>query len=281
MAGHFGICVVYLVDEAYDVLFYRHLEQIARCSADTPIRLYAGVNRLAPTYVEHLKRLDFVTLCDLAPTELRGSREHAHYLDQLVRIALADGADHVVTLDVDSFPVDPGWLARPKALLDQGAALVGVLRTENGDRAAPHPSFMLFPRAFQERYAPTFDPLLDDPRAQAFRAARNQRLDTGAGYALALHENNLAWGMMKRSNRRNDHPLLGGIYSGLVYHFGGGSRAKVFSVDLTEARRTRPDATLEELWPGIAARNEQIAQSMLSRIAADFDGYIRYLRGQD
>jgi len=107
MAGRIAVCVVYLVDEPYEFLFYKHLEQVRRCSEGFDIRIYAGVNRLAPKYLEHLRALDFVKLCELAPTLLRYSQEHAHYLDQLVPIALSDGATHIATLDVDSFPVDP------------------------------------------------------------------------------------------------------------------------------------------------------------------------------
>jgi hypothetical protein len=281
MAGHVGVCVVYLVDAPYEFLFYKHLEQLRRCTRPGAIRLYAGVNRLAPRYVEALRALDFVQICELAPTELRNSEEHAHYLDQLVEIALADGAAQVATLDVDSFPIDPTWLERAQAGLDNGAALAAVLRRENGDVAAPHPSFMFFSRGFVEQHRPTFRLLRGDPRAEAFlRATGQPRLDTGAGYALALYENRLPWMQLLRSNAVNDHPLLGGVYGRMVYHFGGGSRDKVFVLDIAQARRTRPNATLQELWPEIAARNETIARRMLSEMQSDFDAYIARLLGR-
>jgi hypothetical protein len=281
MAGHVGLCVVYLVDEPYEFLFHKHLEQIQRCSAAGSFRIYAGVNRLAPKYVEILRRLDFVRLCELQPTELRNSQEHAHYLDQLVGMAFADGAEHVGVLDVDSFPVAPDWLDRSKRHLADGAALVGVLRRENGDIAAPHPSFMFTSRDFLSRYKPTFRLLRKHPAAQAFQAATGQpRLDTGAGYAVVLHENKLPWVALTRSNRVDDHPLLGGVYGDMIYHFGGGSRDKVFSIDVELERRKRPMASLEELWPEIAARNERLANRMLAEMRADFDGYVRRLLGQ-
>jgi len=280
MAGQVALCVVYLVDERYEILFHKHLEQLQRCSRPGAIRVYAGVNGLAPRFIEALRALDFVQICELAPTELRGSEEHAHYLDQLVAVAVAEGAAHIATLDVDSFPVDPAWLERSENLLNRGASLVGVLRRENGDVAAPHPSFMFFSRGFVEQYKPTFRLLREEPRARAFlRATGQPRLDTAAGFAVALHENQLPWAQLLRSNVENDHALLGGVYGKMIYHFGGGSRDKVFSVDVSQARKTRPKATLQELWPEIAERNETLARRMLAEMQSDFDGYIRRLLG--
>ena len=280
MAGRIAVCVVYLVDEPYEFLFYKHLEQVRRCSEGFDIRIYAGVNRLAPKYLEHLRALDFVKLCELAPTLLRYSQEHAHYLDQLVPIALSDGATHIATLDVDSFPVDPNWVGRSQALLWNGAALVGALRAEWGDVAAPHPSYMFFAREFCERFHPTFA-LPGDPRGQAIlRATGQPRADTGAGYAMVLAEHQLSWSKLLRSNKVNDHPLLGGVYGDMVFHFGGGSRDKVFAIDIAEAVRRRPGARKRDVVPEIAARNEQIAQGMLREMTADFDGYLRRLLGK-
>lgn len=278
MTGHIGLCVVYLVDEPSELLFYKHIEQIRRCSYGVHFQIYAGVNRLAPKYVEHLREFDFVRLCKLVPTTLRNSDEHAHYLDQLVSIALADGASHIATLDVDSFPVDPAWLQKSEALLRNGAALVGVLRTENGDVAAPHPSFMFFPRQLQERFSPTFARMAGTSRAEAFlRGTRQPRLDTGAGYGIVLAEQQLPWARLLRANRLNDHALMGGIYGRFIYHFGGGSREKVFVQDVAEARSRRPGATVADVWAEIAARNEEIATRMLRHIESDFDGYVRRL----
>jgi hypothetical protein len=279
MASRVGICVVYLVDEPYELLFYKHLEQIRRCSEGFDIRIYAGVNRLAPKYVEHLRALEFVKLCELVPTAQRLSDEHAHYLDQLVPVALSDGATHIATLDVDSFPIDPNWLARSQALLRDGAALVGVLRTEWNDVAAPHPSYMFFAREFHERFHPTFA-LPDNPRSEALlRAMGQRRLDTGAGYAMVLAEQRLPWAQLLRSNKVNDHPLMGGVYGRMVFHFGAGTRGKAFVIDIREALRQRPGARKRDVVPEIAARNERIAQNMLSEMNADFDAYLRRLLG--
>lgn len=272
--------MVYLVDEELDFLFYRHIEQLRRCT-NQPFKIYAAVHRLGQKYLDHLRALDFVEICNLAPTQARASHEHAHYLDQLAETALADGATRLATFDVDSFPVRSDWISFADKLLSEGRSLVGVFRQENGDKAVPHPSFMFFGEEFYRQYRPTFRFNDKAKRSIAFMKATGQRrLDTAAGYGIVIHENKLRWAKLVRSNRVNEHPLLGGIYGGWIFHFGGGSRDKVFSVDVRLARKTRPTATLQELWPGIAARNEALAQSMAKRMVADFDGYIRYLNGQ-
>ena len=281
MQARVAICVVYLVDDAFDFLLEAHLAQIKRCSGDIPLRIYAGINRLAPRYLEQLKQHDFITICDLPDTDARGSFEHAFYLDRLIGRAIRGGASHICTLDVDSFPISSDWLSAPLAALEKGSSLVGILRRENGDFAAPHPSFMLFPTAFLTEYRPTFSPLANNQAAIAFSDRTGQRLDTGAGYALVLDRYQLPWTKMLRSNVRDLHPLLGGIYDGRIFHFGGGNRDKVFTVDVREARRMRPSAEIGELWPEIAARNHQIALDMLSAMRSDLDGFMRHLQTGD
>ena len=138
---------------------------------------------------------------------------------------------------------------------------------------------MFFAREFHERFHPTFG-LPRNPLGEAtLHALGQRRLDTGAGYAAALAEHKLPWAKLLRSNKVNDHPLLGGVYGGIVFHFGGASRDKVFAVDLAEAKRQHPGARKKDVYPEIAARNEGIARAMLSEMTDDFDAYLRRLLG--
>jgi hypothetical protein len=139
---------------------------------------------------------------------------------------------------------------------------------------------MFFAREFCERFHPTFA-LPGDPRGQAIlRATGQPNVDTGAGYAMALAEHQLPWAKLLRSNKVNDHPLLGGVYGDMVFHFGNASRGKAFVIDIAEALRQRPEARKRDVLPEIAARNEQIAQGMLRQMTADFEGYLRRLLGK-
>src|SRR5262245_41559932 len=104
-----GIVVVYLVQPDDGPLLDLHLRQIDRCQT-VPFVLEARVQRLAPVFRPRLEAQRFVKVCQVPPTELRWGAEHAYYLDRLVEAAISDGATHVVTLHVDSFPIRTGWV---------------------------------------------------------------------------------------------------------------------------------------------------------------------------
>jgi hypothetical protein len=234
-----AICVVYLVDEAMDGLFFRHLAQLERCSGGVPFTVYAAAPRLASKYRDHLRSRSYVRLCDVEPTGLRGSAEHAYYLDQLVNRAVQAGSEYIATLDVDSFPVATSWLESCVAELQQGVSMVAVLRRENGDTSAPHPSFMFFARELWELEDLTFAPLPLTSRTRAYYKATGQhRFDTGAAFGLLAYERHLRWKALLRTNIWNPHHIMAGIYGDRVFHYGAGSRPKLFWADLARATRT-------------------------------------------
>src|SRR5512143_2978557 len=104
-----AIAVVYLVaDSDDDKLLEVHLDQIEKNTPE-PYVLYAAANRLPENLRHALARHPNVSILDLPTTELRGSLENAFYLELLVKAAIEDGATHVCTLHMDSFPVRPGW----------------------------------------------------------------------------------------------------------------------------------------------------------------------------
>ena len=103
-----GILVVYLVAEEDERLLEIHLSQIEKTTS-VPFRIYAAANRLLPRLRERIENLPYVSIYEFPTTTLRGSHEHAYYLDRLAETAVADGASHICTLHVDSFPVCAGW----------------------------------------------------------------------------------------------------------------------------------------------------------------------------
>jgi len=140
---------------------------------------------------------------------------HAGKLNLLGRVMVDDGEpdDLLVFLDGDAFPIaDPIAPAR-RLLADH--ALVAVQRLENHGDSQPHPCFCVV-------RADTWSNLPGD--WSSGHPFRDGRTDVGGNLAWLLDRAGLAWAPLLRSNTVDLHPLLFGIYGGVVYHHGAGFR---------------------------------------------------------
>ena len=299
-----AILVVYLVRDEDDLHLLRlHLARVRRHTL-VPYTIYAAAHRATPAGAAILEAEPNVVLCDLTPTELRGSREHGYYLDALAPRAIAAGATHLVTLDIDSFPIDDRWIdvLEQSASTDSGVA--AILRVENGDVALPHPSCMLLSREFFERYAPSFSPDSDmTPDFRRFLHTTGQAGDTGIRLAYTLWSEHLHWGKLLRTNVENPHYLIAGIYADVVFHLGAGARSTLFRADLEHSRAHRLTRPIERYRPRTAStarlkarvltflrskserriieRNGSVAANVRTWLLRDSDALIAYLRGGD
>lgn len=289
---HLGVLVVYHLKDDDDLPLLRlHLERIHRHTR-VPYTLFAVANRVSPAARALIQAQPNVVLCDITPTDARGSREHGYYLDAMVPIALASGVSHVCTLDVDSFPINDGWLDVLVAKAPR-SGVAAVSRAENGDPCLPHPSCLLAPRGLFEEHAISFSPDPDDTREyRRFARATGQAPDTGVRLAVALWASNEEWGRLLRSNTSNPHYLMAGIYDGVVFHLGGLGRGKVFRADLHKSRLPGRLASFapfparsgrrrrgEEQEAG--ERNRAIYAELRARLIDDPDGLFAYLLGHD
>ncbi|MGD1146772.1 MAG: hypothetical protein ABR961_02330 [Thermoanaerobaculaceae bacterium] len=300
-----GIVVVYMVREGSERLLDLHLEYIRR-HTPTPYTIYGCVTRLASPLRARLARDPAATLLDLPATKERKSEEHAHYLEQLISIALEDGATHVATLHVDSFPVRSGWfedLARP---LTPGCPFAAAVRDNRLDRK-PFTAGMLISRDFLRERRPRFL-LSEAERASAdyrrYRRRFRHHPDSGVGYGFLAFREGLEWLPLERTNRGEDHCHFGSIYGDAFFHLGAagwkrkdfpGSRGPTAALDV----RARLSSRLARLLPdrvriGIKravnrtvpaldigrkyAANERAFELVRTRLFADPDSYIRYLR---
>jgi hypothetical protein len=299
-----AIAVVYHLTSDDDLpLLELHLDRIAHNTA-VPFTIHAATNRASGAARELLQSHSAVRCIDIPTTHLRGSREHGYYLDALVASALDDGATHVCTLDVDSFPIRSDWVERIVDLAPPTSGVVGVLRRENGDIALPHPSCTFLRRDFVERFAPSFSPDSDGtPDFRRFLHSTRQPGDTGIRIGYTLWSEHLPWGRLLRTNVRDPHPIIAGLYGDCVFHLGATASGTVFRRDLatstvhratrplervplrpqplTRAKRTLLDRLRAPAEAQLKASNRAVFTDLRAWLLEDPDGLVAYLSGNE
>jgi hypothetical protein len=301
-----GIFAVYLLRENGGPLLRVHLDRIARHTR-SPYTLYAAPLRLAPQFRQTLQDEPKVRIVDIPPVEQAHiGREHAHYLDALVQAALADGVTHLCALHVDSFPIRDGWDIDLIRHVKGDCVGSAVLLAEDGQRVVPMPCGFLFSADFQRRFEPRFYPppqveQTDD--YQRFAREYCHELDSGIGYAYVLHQQGLGCHRLLRSNRRNDHYIIAGVYGDTFFHLGAANRKHLryrgdfLGAGVSSMLRLRQ--TVDQKMTGVAQRwlgrllpnrnallqqaeehNRQAQQRVFQKLTADPEGYIAWLRGQ-
>jgi hypothetical protein len=173
---------------------------------------------------------------------------HARSLQRLWA-HVGDEFEYVMTLDTDAFPIQDGWLERLKEHLAR-ASLTGIWRDEMAVFVMPyvHPS-CLFAR--RERLLQVDN---------AFSRQGVQDVGQRISFEIASAGEDIT--PLRRTNARNAHFLMGGIYGDLVYHHGAGSRYPIFR--LTEADQ----------------REEPIYKSLRNAVFEDVDRLVAVLRGE-
>jgi hypothetical protein len=207
-----GIVVVYLYGAEQEPLLELHLRQIEKCTT-VPYVIYGGAGRLEPEYRRRLADHPRVRVPEIPPTELRGKSEHSYYLDRLIRIAIDDGATHVVTMHLDSFPVRAGWIE------DLMARLTGtcVMATVEGINTA----CLFFGRDFYVGHAPTMlvsEAVRAGPKFREFVGTRRPKDHSGIGYGFAAFAHDLTWNELRLTSGDDGHAC---VYDDRVFHLVG------------------------------------------------------------
>ncbi len=211
-----GIAVVYLVSKENEKLLDLHLSQIER-HTQVPYTIYGSVNRLLPQFRKKLERHPKVKVCEYPRTDLRGAEEHSFYLEHLVRTAIEDGASHVVTLHVDSFPICLGWAEElAEKLSDSRPFAIPSYRAFT--------ACLFFHRGFYVKYQPTF--LLSDAdrssgRYKNFCQEFEHISDSGIGYCFKAFSEGVTWYVLSEEGKGNPRfGFFSMIYDNLVFHLG-------------------------------------------------------------
>jgi hypothetical protein len=198
---------------------------------------------------EHLKLLEASPRVSVFSDRERKDVRHGRALDRLLRKVPAE-TEYVVALDTDAFPVRDGWLENLIGRLERGASLAGVWRDELAQEIRPyvHPSCLAARRK-----------TLLELGVQFARAGGGQ--DVGQNLTAAVLAAGGRVSGLRRSNVRNVHFLLAGIYGDLVYHHGAGSRHAKF-------------------WTSADAEADEAVRVAVRDVAfADLDALIDFLAG--
>lgn len=297
-----AILVVYYLEDSDEPILKLHLNNIKE-NTEIDYKVYATATKVSRHIKDLLEQQSFIHLLNTPSSSLTGSKEHSHHLDELVEFAIEDGADYICTLDVDSFPIRRGW---DKYLVSQITAdfpLIGVLRAENEDTVLPHPCCTIFSREFFVKHAPKFYSSPEMERDKDFiryLESNNQEIDTGIGYGYTLWKHNINWLKLLRSNKNNDHFLLGAIYSDTIFHLGAmGWKVRDFRKDRNKSSTLQVTLKIEKhlkasifsktplyslvfktrkaIEQNIGNKNNKIYQSIRTKLIEDPETYYLHL----
>ena len=155
-----------------------------------------------------------------------------------------------------------------------------VLRTENGDTVLPHPCGYFMTRSFYADHQPSLFPptvVAESEKYREFLRVTRQRSDTGIGYGYALWTSKEAWTPLNRSNRRELHFLLAGIYGDIFFHLGSSSRRPGFHMDYQRRLSLKVAGRLTQL-PLLWRLAETITEKYLNRNQRTFRKITVHLR---
>jgi hypothetical protein len=227
-----------------------------------PFRVYASLDGIES---DHRDRFHF--------SDSFGSVQHPVKLNRLAeRIAQeAEDDDLIVFLDGDAFPIAPFDEAVPRLLA--GNPLAAIRRDENvGDRQ-PHPSFCVTTIGFWQEIGG------DWSRGHPWRNAEGEEVaDVGGNVMKELADRGIDWTPILRSNVRDLHPILFGVYGDVVYHHGAGFRTPLSRRDLAaiprsggeEQRKGTPEyRAYEKEKRQRREDNERLSEQVYERIVND------------
>lgn len=212
-----GIVVVYMFGEDNAPLFDLHAMQIERCTT-VPYTIYGCLNRLDPRFRERVSRNAHIRICEIPETALRGMEEHSYYLSHLVEAAIADGATHVATMHLDSFPIRHGWAEELAGMLSDTC----VFATCEDIQTA----CLFFERGFYLRYRPAF--LLSegdraDPRFERYLEQHHPEVHSGIGYGFTSYVNGLSWHYLRETTHGGQR-VYGAVFGDMIFHLHGAVR---------------------------------------------------------
>ncbi|MEX0852324.1 MAG: hypothetical protein WD036_03450 [Bauldia sp.] len=177
------------------------------------------------------------------------NKSHPRKLNKLADIACTramNASDWLVFIDSDAFLIDE-WIPYIADLLED-YPLIAVRRDENLGDPQPHPCFCVTTVGFWREIRGTWE--------AGFKWKNNAGdwiADVGGILLQSLIEKNIVWFTILRSNKKNLHPVFFGVYDGIIYHHGSGSRSGLSRREATQFRGEM--GSQRQLLPGLFGVN--------------------------
>ena len=240
-----AILCVYYVSIDMEWVFDLQLAQIRKCSED--YKIYAAFIKGSQRVLSVLEASSDITLCEVSAENDHPSKQHSMALTQLMNYAVDDGAEAIYTLDVDSFPISKAWMEDMYNSAAQSSGVCAVHRLENGDKFLPHPSGCVVLADFVKNNPFEFYPEDIETTGKTFINETGQRPDSGIGLGYVLWKGNKTWAQLARSNERDLHYMMAGIYGNLVFHLGAGSRSPLFAKEVNDSTGLKALRVLDKM----------------------------------
>ncbi|MHA1757072.1 MAG: hypothetical protein ACTSVV_09900 [Promethearchaeota archaeon] len=153
--------------------------------------------------------------------------EHSMKLNLLADMAMLHSNninDWLMFFDGDAFPIgDIITFAKDKL---RKYPLIAIQRRENYlGETFPHPSFCVTTIKFWKETGCNWN------RGYLGKFLSEPRYEVGGSLQKKLQDKGIVWYPMLRSNKKNLHPLMFGIYNDLIYHHGAGFRFPAARID--------------------------------------------------
>jgi hypothetical protein len=232
---------------------------------DQPYRVYACLDEIERDYSSR-----FYYSLSLEKTR------HPDKLNLLAEMITGEAAgdDLIVFIDGDAFPIAPLAPAATQMLAKH--PLAAIRRDENLGDPQPHPSFCVTTVAFWQELGG------DWSRGQTWLNAEGETVNDPGGKVLkALEDRGFGWNPILRSNARNLHPIMFGVYGNAIYHHGAGfrhplSRSEIARIpgagELAGAAQGSPERRQYlELTKELRDENERLSEFVFDRIRSDDD----------
>jgi hypothetical protein len=242
------------------------LEKAISLNTARGVRFYVWNNNVGDERVRALKELHpEIQVVDADPHEDL-AHVHAVPLQRLLNTAVSDGAHYVIAMDSDAHPVKRGWASGLIDAVEQGADASGVWRDELSPTVSPylHASCLCTSVDFILGNDIRFDRVPGESESGV--------LDTLCEITLRSEETGGHIQKLVRSNSRQYHRLVGGIYGGVIYHHGAGSRgAPIFWDELTT---NDPEVLRKAL-----SHNRRLGEISSYLLFSRYDSYVAWLKG--